>query len=174
MTEKAPTQALIDECHRQQENCAYTSTSFIIWLRKLRWVRTALLILPVVFGAVATWQIVAQTSPLFAAVFTLLATVLPPVYAASKIDTAISDYETLAGEFANLRDRFRQLATISSHKAFPEFEAEARPVLDRLEEARGRALAPPEWSFRKAQKKVKSGDYDHDYDENRLKEGQQR
>lgn len=169
MTDKTPTQALIDECHRQQENCAYTSTSFIIWLRKLRWIRTALLILPVLFGALATWQIVTQTSPLFAAVFTLLATVLPPVYAASKIDTAITDYETLAGEFTNLRDRFRQLATISAHKPFPEFEAEARPALDRLEQARGRALAPPEWSFRSAQKKVKSGDYAHDYDDRKGK-----
>jgi hypothetical protein len=167
MTDKTPTQALIDECLRQQENCAYTSTSFIVWLRALRWIRTALLVLPVIFGALATWQIVTQTSPLFAAVFTLLATVLPPVYAASRIDQAITDYESLAGEFTNLRDRFRQLATIASHKPFPEFEAEARPMIERLEAARSRALAPPEWYFRKARKKMTSGDYRHDLDEQR-------
>ena len=57
-----------------------------------------------------------------------------------KIDKAIADYTPLAGEMTNLRDRFRQAATVSSHKPFPEFEAEAKPFLDRLEKARSKAL----------------------------------
>ena len=34
------------------------------------------------------------------------------------IDEAIEAYTVMAGEFSNLRDRFRQAALISSHKPF--------------------------------------------------------
>nr|WP_281721897.1 hypothetical protein [Nitrosomonas nitrosa] len=165
MSNVTPTAALIDECERQSENCGYTATSFIIWLRFLRWTRTALLVAPVIFGAIATWKILAQTSPISTAIFALLATVIPPVYRASRLDQAITDYETLAGEYTNLRDRFRQLARIAAQKPFPEFEAEAKPIIARLEKARGRALAPPDWTFQRARRKHKAGDYQHDYDQ---------
>jgi hypothetical protein len=165
MINNTPTSALIDECGRQSENCAYTSTSFIIWLRLLRWVRTICVISPVVFGAIATWKIIAQSSPIWTAVFALLATVIPPVYRASKLDQTIGDYETLAGEFANLRDRFRQLARISSHKPFDDFKSETNPIFERLENARSRALAPPEWTFKQARRKHKAGHYNHDCDD---------
>jgi hypothetical protein len=165
MTDATIASALVDECERQFENCGYTSTSFIIWLRLLRWVRTFCLIAPVAAGAIATWKIVAQSSPIWTAVFALLATVIPLVYRASKLDETISEYQLLAGEFTNLRDRFRQLAKISSQKSFAEFEAELKLVLLRLEKARNRCLAPPDWTFRSAQKKHKSGHYKHDYDD---------
>lgn len=165
MTKATPTSALIDECERQFENCSDTSTSFIIWLRFLRWMRTICLVAPVVFGAIATWKIVAQNSPIWTAVFALLATVVPPVYQASKLDQTIADYETLAGEFTNLRDQFRQLAKIASQKPFPKFEAESKAIFRRLEKARSRPLAPPEWTFRLAKRKNRAGDYRHDYDE---------
>ena len=162
MTNLTPTAALVAECQRQFGNCRDTAVSFIIWLRLLRWTRTALLVAPLVFGAIATWQIIDGSK--IAAVCALLATVVPSVYRASKLDKAINDYETLAGEFTNLRDRFRQLAEISSQKPFPEFEAEAKPILERMEKARKRALAPPDWTFRAARKKVKAGHYTHDSD----------
>lgn len=85
----AARQALVDECQKQAENCAYTSTSFTIWLRFLHGIRVFALVAPVIFGALATWKVVAQTSPTWAAVFTLLATVIPPAYAASKTGAAI-------------------------------------------------------------------------------------
>jgi hypothetical protein len=163
MTAADPTQALIDECHRQFENCRDTAVCFIIWLRVLRWIRTVLQVTPVVFGALATWKILADGSP-WAAVFTLLATVIPPAYRASKLDSAIEDYTNLAGEFTNLRDRFRQAALLSSHKNFPEFEADTKPLIQRLEKARSRALAPPNWCFKAARRSIEAGKYTHDYD----------
>ena len=159
-----PTAALIDECQRQSESCAYTATTFIIWLRFLRGFRAFCFVAPVIFGALATWKVLAD-SPIWAAVFTLLTTVIPPSYRAMKVAKAIEDYTLLAGEMTNLRDRFRQAATVSSHKPFPEFEAEAKPFLDRLEKARSRALTPPEWCFWLAQRKHKAGHYKYDYDE---------
>jgi len=122
------------------------------------------MVAPVVFGAVATWKIL-DTSPMWAAVFTLLATVIPPAYRASRTDAAIDDYTLLAGEFTNLRDRFRQAALISSAKNFPEFEADTKPLIARMDKARARTLTPPEWCFKLARWKIEKGDYDHDYDE---------
>ncbi len=161
------TEALIAECERQIENCRDTAVSFILWLRWLRWIRTAFHTAPIIFGALATWKIVAQGPPEIAAVFALLATVLPPLGRAFKVEKAIGDYEELAGEFINLRDRFRQAATISSLSSFEEFEAATAPYLTRLEKARRRALAPPEWFFRRAREKIGKGHYDHDRDGSR-------
>ena len=159
-----PTQALIDECQRQSENCKYTATSFTIWLRWLRCVRTFCVVGPIIFGALATWKLLADV-PTWSAVFMLLTTAIPPAYRASKTDAAIEEYTTLTGEFTNLRDRFRQAALITSQKAFAEFDAEAKTLMDRLEKARRRALTPPEWCFWLARKKHKAGHYIHDYDQ---------
>lgn len=161
----SPTQELIDECQRQSENCAYTSTTFIIWLRWLKGFRTFCQVTPVIFGALATWKMLAQDAPILGAVFTLLATLIPLAYRATKTDTAIENYSLLAGEFTNLRDRFRYAAQISSQKPFSEFEADTMPLFDRLEKARSPMLTPPEWCFTSAQKKHKAGHYHHNYDE---------
>jgi hypothetical protein len=161
------TQPLIDECQRQSENCGYTSTTFTIWLRWLQGVRVVCMVSPVVFGALAMWKMVAQSSPVLGSVFTLLATVIPPAYSASRTTAAIADYRVLAGEFTNLRDRFRQAALISSHKPIGEFEADTKPLLARLEKARGQMLVPPDWCFKLAQRKHKAGHYRHDHDEER-------
>jgi hypothetical protein len=158
-----PTAALIDECQRQSDNCGYTATTFIIRLRFLRRVRTFCVVAPIVTGALATWQVLAD-SPTLAAVFTLLTTVIPPSYRATKYDKEIEDYTLLAGEMTNLRDRFRQAGTVSSHKPFPEFEAEVKQFLDRLEKARSHAITPPEWCFKLARRKHKAGHYKFDYD----------
>jgi hypothetical protein len=163
------TAPLIDECHRQSENCAYSATTFIIWLRVLRGIRVFCLVTPIIFGALATWQLLVD-SHAWSATFVLLATVIPPAYRASKVDAAINDYTALAGEMTNLRDRFRQAATIDARKPFAEFEAAAKPLIDRLEKARARALTPPDWCFKLARTKHKQGHYVHDYDQARKPE----
>jgi hypothetical protein len=161
------TQELIDECNRQFENCRDTAVSFTIWLRTLRWTRTFCLVAPVIFGALATWQVLTGSFPILTAVLTFLTTVIPPAYKASGIEASIQDYQALAGEFTNLRDRFRQAALISSKKSFAEFEADTTPLIERLEKARSRTLTPPDWYFKLARRKIEAGDYTHDYDEKR-------
>lgn len=131
----------------------------------LRWMRRFFLTAPVVFGALATWKILEQTSPIWAAFFTLLATALPPTYHALKIDSAINSYASLAGEFTHLRDRFRQAALVCSQRPFSEFEADSKPLFERLEKARCHMLTPPERCFKRARRKHKDVRYHHDYDE---------
>lgn len=155
MADGDPKAALIDECNRQSENCAYSATTFIIWLRVLRIIRLICVVAPIIFGAFAAWKVMAA-SPTWVATLVLLATAIPPAYRASGTDKAITDYSTLAGEMTNLRDRFRHAATIDAHKSFAEFDAATKPLLDRLEKARAVSLTPPEWCFRSARKATTS------------------
>jgi hypothetical protein len=164
MADGDPQKAPIDECNRQSENCAYTATTFIIWLRVLRIIRLFCVVTLILFGALAAWKVMVD-SPAWAATWILLATAIPPAYRASGTDKTITDYQTLAGKMTNLRDRFRHAATIDSHKPFAEFDAATKPLFDRLEKARARSLTPPEWCFRSARKKHKAGHYIHDYDQ---------
>lgn len=156
-------EALMDECERQFENCRDTAVSNIVWLKVLRWTRICFITAPIIFGALATWKLLAD-SKLSAAVFTLLATVLPPVFKAIDLEQTIKDYEKHAGEFMNLRDRFRQAKLIGSQKPVAEFEAEVQALMTRMEKARDRVLAPPNWSFKRARKEIESGSYTHDHD----------
>lgn len=64
-----------------------------------------------------------------------------------------------------MRDRFRQAATISSHKPLAEFEADIKPLIVRLEKARAEMLVPPDWCFKLARRKHQAGHYRHDYDD---------
>ena len=161
----SPTAELVDECIILSSGCSYTAVSFTIWLRWLRGIRVVCEVAPVVFGALATWKIVAQGSPISAAVFTLLATTIPPAFRASKTDRAIEDYAALAGEFTNLRDRFRQAANVSSKKGWSAFEGDVKPLLARLEKARQRTLTPPDLFFLLSRRKHKQGHYEHDLEE---------
>ena len=102
--------AIVDECQRQSENCSYTAATFTIWLRCLCTIRFLCTVSPIIFGALATWKIVGETAPTWAAVFVFLTSVIPPAYRASRIEPAIADYTALGGEFTNLRDRFRYAA----------------------------------------------------------------
>jgi hypothetical protein len=159
------TKALFDACQRNSEDCRYTAVEFVIWLRYLRWFRTAFLTLPVIFGAIATWKIAEKAAPLGTAVCTLLATTLPLIYRSMKLDDTIRKYERRAGQFTNLRDDFRRISEIGIHKEFAAFEKDAKPLFSRLQKAREPMLSPPEWCFTMAQTKIKRGDYKHDYDE---------
>ena len=67
-----------------------------------------------------------------------------------------------ASEFTNLRDRFRQAANIGSQAPFDEFKAQFELLMDRMDAARTAAPPSPEWCFKRAQEKIKKGDYDWD------------
>jgi len=154
-----PSDALADACRHQSENCAYTATSFLIWLRLLRWIRTICNVAPVIFGALATWKIVEQTAPVMAAVCTFLASTIPLAYRAAKVSESIEEYLAAAGEYSNLRDRFQRAANIDGQKPFAEFDGATKLLFERLEKLRAKPLTPPEWSFLRARKKHKAGHY---------------
>ncbi|HEY2094728.1 MAG TPA: hypothetical protein VGJ81_22950 [Thermoanaerobaculia bacterium] len=124
--------------------------------------------MPLLLGAIAGGKLLlgvdANTHQTIIGICALIAGVLPTIYAALKFDDQLGTYARVAGEFKNLQDRFRTAALVSAKKPFEDFEAEVRPLIDRYEAARSVSLTPPEWVFRRAQAKVKKGDYDFDID----------
>jgi len=159
---------LVQECKRQSEGCLYTSTSLFIWLRILRYLKVFFVIAPLVLGSLASGKLLlsfdAANTKVFAAVCAFFAGLLPSVYSALKYDDRLKECLTLSAEFKNLQDRFRQAALVASLKPFAEFETHFNKLMTRLEAARKSSYTPPEWCFKAAQKKVKSGDYHYDTD----------
>lgn len=166
MTAVTPTEALVEECLDQSRNCTYTSTTFFIWLRTLRIIRIAFVVVPLILGSAASWTLLTRSDAgavkLLVAALSFIAGVIPAVYSALKLDDALTHCTTLAAEFKNLQDRFRQCAKVSSLKSFEEFEAEFRTLMAQLENARRPSYTTPEWCFKAAQRKVQGGDYDSD------------
>jgi len=158
------TDELIAECERQAENCEYTALTFTLWLKTLRIIETTCTVLPVVCGGLATWSIIQNGAPVFSAVNAFMATIIPPAYKASNANKRIKEYVELSGTLFNLRDRFRQVALISSHKPFPEFEKEAKGYFAKLEQVRMKMLTPPDLCFWLARRKIRTGHYIHDRD----------
>lgn len=163
------TEELAQECKRQYESCLYTSTTLRIWLRWLMWIRRLFAAGSAIAGSVAGWKLLTGTDlpsiKLITVISAFLAGLLPVVYAALKFDDELGQVKHLAGEFTNLRDRFRQAAHIASQNSYPEFEAEVKPLLERMERARVAGATPPELCFRLARRKIKAGHYDFDVDD---------
>lgn len=159
-----PTKALIDECEHQRQVCEYTAVSFLIWLRCLRVIRAFLLGTPVLTGGITVWKSAQQDAPSLSIICAFLTVTLPLLNRAFEFDQRIDAYTRMAGEFTNLRDCFRQAATIHSLKPYPEFEEQVKPLFDRMAKASKQPLTPPEWSFQRARRKIKAGHYQRDED----------
>lgn len=164
-----PSTALAQECRRLEESCLYTSTSFFLWLRSRRRLKTAFIVAPLLLGSAASWKLLTevdlQSVRTLTSIFAFAAGVLPGIYSALKFDDQLQAAARAAAQFKNLQDRFRRLADVGSLKPFPQFEREVNAAVARLERARSGSLTPPEWFFTEARKKIKSGDYSYDVDE---------
>ncbi len=156
--------ALKKECQEQSNNTVYTSTSFYIWLRWLRIGRGLLWIVAVAASAIAASSILTdnEVPPLAIAALTLVGVLIPGIIKALNLDETIDAYSRQAGLFKNVEGALRRAAEVWSNKQFSDFEAEARAALTQLDDARRDSLTPPEWCFKRAQKKVQTGDYDPD------------
>lgn len=160
---KQPTtaEALQAQCHEHWERCFFTSNALIIWLRRLRLYRGVFVVLPVVLGAIPTWDYftTAVAWPGAASFCALLAGLLPAVYAALKLDESIPITTKLAGEYKNLEITFAELKRVGPTRPLPQFEEDFKTAKARLEAANAFAYSAPEWCFKEVQAKQKKGDY---------------
>ncbi len=156
--------ALKLECAQQARNALYTSTTFFIWLRLLKWFRGGLWISAAIASTAAASTVLTKQPGLeiLIAMLALLGVILPGIVKAMKLDETIEAYEAAAAAFKKAEGDLRRAAEGWGHKPYEEFEPEARAALVALEDARKPSLTPPEWCFRRAQRKVQSGDYDPD------------
>lgn len=166
--------AITEECYRQAENCLYTSTSLYLWLRILRIAKTLFIAVPLILGGLGAWQLLTASDVasvrVFASACALLAGLLPTIYAALKFDDSLDAVARAATSFKVQQDDFRQIALIHSHDDIADYQARFAVVMGKMNEARSSALTPPEWVFKLAQRKVKSGDYSFDFDEKMKRE----
>lgn len=164
------TDALVKECRRQYDNCRYTAASLHVWQKYARVWRAAMLIAPIILGGFASSQILVafgdEGGKLIGALCALLAGFFPAIFKALNLDVHLESIANAAGEFTNLRDRFRQAANIKAHAPYEEFQAEFEALMDRMDAIRKTAPPAPEWCFKQAQAKISGGDYDFDIDQN--------
>lgn len=160
---------ITEECNRQSENCLYTSTSLFIWLRILRCAKVLFIVVPLVLGGLGAWKLLTACDvasvQLMASVCAFLAGLLPTIYAALKFDDSLDAVARSATAFKNLQDCFRQMALIYSNDPVEQYQERFEGAIAKMNETRAAALTPPEWVFKWAQRKVKSGDYSFDHDE---------
>ena len=153
------------ECRRQIESCLYTSTTLYIWLRTVRLTRVVFVLAPLILSGVAALGLTKFNFPTYAIVgLTFLASLFPALQYALKIETSIDEIAREAGKYKGLQDRFRQISTIhlaqGQEVAYREFLA----AMEDLNAARASSITPPERHFKKAQAKIKSGDYNFTVD----------
>jgi hypothetical protein len=155
------TQSLIAECQRQEESGLYTSTTLFEWLKELRWWRVVFVGLPIILGGMATWPLLMRQPDMewLTGVCALLAGVMPAIYKALDLDVSLSTLAKHAGEFKILQDRFRQAWRVTALGGYDAFKTEFDTLMQRMDAAREASLTPPERFFKRAQKKIDSGDY---------------
>jgi hypothetical protein len=153
-------QTLQNLCNEKRIRCLYTSTTFLIWLKFLRFVRTILIILPIAFGALAGWGLLKSNSELqvIAAVFALLAGVIPAIYGALKFDEFLPLAVRLTGEYKNLEIAFGDLEKMSVYKPATELELEYGRAREGLERANAQSFTAPEWCYQRAKRKIEAGE----------------
>ena len=155
-----PSSDYVEECRREERNCLRTAASLHIWARFLRFWRIVFTVFPLILGAIAGWSILKQSgNPVVQVLFSFIALVegvFPALYTSLRIDGRVDQSARLEAEYINLGDRFRQAALNSSHKSSSECESEFRPLMKRLELARGES-AVPDWCVKKAEAKITHG-----------------
>ena len=119
-------ETLRTECLEQARNTLYTSTSFYIWLRCLRFWRALIWFAAVVCSTVAASSIVSDfgwPAPVVARL-TLAGVLLPAVIKALKLDEAIEAYSDQAAQFKSVEGRLGRAGRVWSEGSPELFEKE--------------------------------------------------
>lgn len=157
------TDAVAAECVRQEESTLYTSTALYIWLREARTWNQVFVLVPLVAGTLAGIAFF-QVNAVLATVLALLTGFTPALKEALRLDVHLDTIRTLAAEFKGLQDAFRQLGHIGAVTSPASAERELANLMEQLNRARSHSVTIPERIFKKAQEKIKSGDYDFTVD----------
>jgi hypothetical protein len=156
------TQAIIKECRIQAEHCEYTSAGLFMWLQAAIWHNRLWNSLPIIFGALAAFGLLQQHCPYVASFLALLAGLLPAIYDKLNLEAHTEEIFSQAGQYNNLRHRFRQTAEIISLESLEALKTEFASLMRQIEDLRSRPLILPEKYFLAGRAKVKAGHYKPD------------
>lgn len=161
---------LVKECRRQEESCKYTAAGLYNWQKSAQIWKNVFIVAPIVLGGIASSQLLkggsdpATWANYAAAGLALLAGFFPAIFEALGMDMRVREIGIAAGEFTNLRDRFRLLGNIGADMTFEEFQPAFEQLMDRMDAARKTAPPLPERYFRTGRAKIEAGDYDFEVD----------
>lgn len=155
-------ESIVEEARRLEENCLYTSTTLYIWLHVVRGYNAATIILPIIFAGIASLAIFSDEYKWLTAVSAMFAGIIPAMGVALKIETRIDEIARLASEYKAMQTRFRQLADSAHQNDIYKAQVDLDALTGRYESVVKGSLTPPEWAFKKAQAKIKGGDYTFD------------
>lgn len=157
---------IISECQREEENCLYTSTTLYYWLKDLIFMKGCFIVLPIIFGGFAGMKVLGGSdlsgSKYVIAIATMLSGILPSIYSGLQLDSTIKEVKTYASKYKILQGEFRRLQKIYSSDL--EFEKLFRKAVSELNDVKAASLVPADKFFKKAQKKIKKGNYSFDLD----------
>jgi hypothetical protein len=160
------TQNLVEECKRQEESCLYTSTTLFEWLKSMRRYRVLFVVVPIVFGGIATWPLFKQQPGYewLTGLCALLAGITPAIYKALNLDVSLDVIAKHAHQYKILQDRFRQAWRVTALGSLDDFANEFHDLMARMDAARSSSLTPPECFFKKARRKILDGHYEFSVD----------
>jgi hypothetical protein len=153
------TQALVDECKRQEESCLYTSTALFEWLKALRRWRIILITTPIILSAVAASAILKHNEWIVGSA-ALLAGIFPAVLRALDLDKDLAAIARQANQYKILQDRFRQSWRVCALGDSEEFIRDFKANMKMMDELRLASPAIPDRFFVKARQKIGKGHYD--------------
>ena len=162
----ARTQNLVEECKRQEESCLYTSTTLFEWLKSMRRYRVLFVVIPIVFGGIATWPLFKQQPGYewLTGLCALLAGITPAIYKALNLDVSLDVIAKHAHQYKILQDRFRQAWRVTAIGEPDNFVKEFHDLMARMDTVRSTCLTPPECFFKKARRKIMDGHYEFGVD----------
>ncbi len=161
---------LVKECRRQEESCKYTAAGLYIWQKRAQLWKNLFIVAPIILGGLASSQLLKDgSSPATwtnygAAALALLAGFFPAIFEALGMDMRVREIATAAGEFTNLRDRFRVLGNVGADMSYEELSPAFEQLRDRMDAARKTSPPLPERFFEKGRAKIDKGDYDFTID----------
>lgn len=142
-------------------NALWNYVTLIVWLRWLRRMRVVGSILPIVFGGLGSWHILSTNSgpSLVAAVFSLLAGLLPLLYYAAGVDEQIASAERIAGGYRRIEAKLRALVfgygMLSSAERRQTYDMTFAEYL----ELKSIAHTAPRLAFAEAERLIANKDY---------------
>jgi hypothetical protein len=126
--------------------------------------RVAFIVLPIIAGSLASAKILLKNAEYdwVTASAALLAGLFPAIFKALDLDVSLKNIADSAGRFKVLQDRFRQASLIGASGSTGDLDEEFKSLMDRMDDARLACPSIPERHFKRAQKKIKKGDYSFD------------
>lgn len=153
------------EAMRQSESALYMSTMLYMWLRRVRFQHSVVVLAPIILTAIAGFSYVKEWLPPWGvALVAFASTLIPSIAEKLEIETKVDELKRLASDYKSLQDRFRILAKIIAQGPRETAEQELKSLMDRMDVVRAASLSPPESYYSEAQKKIKRGDYDFSID----------